>query len=152
MARLLICRTCGTAMKMRDYHGDVNNDWELKEMVDRHLGKAADPRPESHDSSLFLVDDDDLALMSNEQLNDALSNDLDVQIGEFRDDFKDQAMQCYQLHSRPKGTCRDWKDESRVLGRKAGVPPTERAYLCSYCPVSVHMETRVNLKKGLYLK
>lgn len=152
MARLLICRSCQVAMKLRDFHGDPSNDNELREMIDRHLGKAADPRPESHPSQLFGVADEDLELMTDAQLNEALKNKLDLEISEFRDDFKDQAMGCYNLHNRPSGGCIDWKDDSRVLGRKAGIPKHERAYLCDYCPVSTFVEFKTRQAAGLYGK
>jgi hypothetical protein len=152
MARILICRPCGVAMRMRDYHGDPYNDIELREMIDRHLGKAQDPRPESHGAQLFTVDDEDLELMDDAQLNDALKNKLDVEISEFRDDFKDQAMGCYNLHNRPKGGCIDWKEDSRVIGRKTGIPKSERAYICDYCPVASHMEFKMRQAAGLYGK
>lgn len=152
MARLLICRSCSVAMKLRDFHGDSSNDHELREMIDRHLGKAADPRPESHPAQLFIVDDEDLELMNDAQLNEALKNKLDVEISEFRDDFKEQAMGCYNLHNRPAGGCIDWKDDSRVLGRKTGIPKSERAYLCDYCPVSTYVEFKTRQAAGLYGK
>jgi hypothetical protein len=152
MARILICRTCQVAMKLRDYHGDAHDDIELREMIDRHLGKATDPRPESHPAQLFVVDDDDLSKMTDAQLNDALKNRIDLEIKEFRDDFKDQAMGCYNLHNRPTGGCIDWKDDSRVIGRKTGVPKDERAYLCDYCPVSAFVAFKQRQAAGLYGK
>jgi hypothetical protein len=135
---------------LRDYDGDPSNDWELKELVDRHLGAAVDPRPESHMSQLMRVDDEDLEKMDDETLSKALEDDLDLQISEFRDDFKEQAMTCYQLHSRPKGGCSDYCHESRVLGRKTGIAPENRSYLCYYCPVQVFVENKQNEASGLF--
>lgn len=152
MARLLICRSCGTVNRLRDYLGDPGNDWELKDTIDAHLGKATDPRPEEHPSQLMLVDDDDIDKMDEQTLKKAIENEMDVELKEMREDYKDQAMQCYQLHARPAGGCSDWCHESRVIGRKAGVPPTERAYLCYYCPVSVWVENRKNEKSGMFKK
>jgi hypothetical protein len=150
MARLLICRDCGVVQRLRDYDGDVHNDWDLKEAVDRHLGSAVDPRPESHMAQLMRVDDEDLEKMDDETLKKAMENDLDVQISEFRDDFKEQAMTCYTLHNRPKGGCGDYCDESRVLGRKAGIAPENRSYLCYYCPVQVWVENKQNEAGGMF--
>jgi hypothetical protein len=150
MARLLICRSCGIVNRLRDYDGDPGNDWELKELVDRHLGAAADPSPDSHMSQLFRVDDEDLEKMDDESFKKALEDDLDLQISEFREDFKDQAMTCYQLHNRPQSGCSDYCHESRVLGRKAGIAPQDRSYLCYYCPVQVWVENRVNEKSGMF--
>ncbi len=152
MARLLICRSCQVALKMRDYDGDPLYDVELIEMIERHLGKATDPRPESHPAQIFRVDDGDLDKMTDQQLNEALANDIDVQISEFRDDFKEQAMGCYSLHNRPQGGCIDWKDDNRVIGRKAGIPRDERAYICDYCPVSTFVEFKTRQAAGLYGK
>ena len=150
MARLLVCRTCGVVNRLRDYDGDVNMDWDLKEAVDRHLGAAADPRPESHSAQLFRVDDEDLDKMDDETLKRAMEDDLDMQISEFREDFKEQAMTCYQLHNRPQGGCIDYKDESRVLGRKIGVAPENRSYLCYYCPVQSWVENKQNESSGMF--
>lgn len=150
MARLLVCRTCGVVNRLRDFDGDPHSDWELKEMVDRHLGQAADSRPESHSAQLFRVDDADIEKMDDQTLKKALEDQLDAQISEFRDDFKDQAMSCYNLHARPKGGCSDYCHESRVVGRKVGIPPSERAYLCYYCPVQVWVENKHNEKSGMF--
>jgi hypothetical protein len=138
--------------RLRDYDGDPHNDWELKELVDRHLGAAPDPRPESHMSQLFRVDDEDLEKMDDATLKKALEDDLDMQISEFREDFKEQAMTCYQLHNRPTGGCADYCDESRVLGRKTGIDPANRAYLCYYCPVKVWVENKRNEAGGMFKK
>lgn len=148
--RLLICRACGTVNRLKDYQGDPEYDWELREIIERHLGKASDPRPESHPAQLMVVDEKALEKMDDATLKKSLEDNLDMEISEFRDDFKEQAMQCYALHNRPKGGCIDYCDESRVIGRKTGIAAENRAYLCHYCPVQVWVENKQNEASGLF--
>jgi len=145
-ARLLVCKSCGSVSRMRDYQGDPNGDWELIEIINRHLGNANDPRPESHDSQIYVVDEKALDAMDEGTIKKALEDDLDVQIGEYRDEFKEDAMKCWKQHRRPVGSCPDWKNEAKVIGRKVGIAPSERAYLCSYCVCSVWYDHQVSDK------
>lgn len=156
MARILVCKTCGTAQRLRDFNGSPNDaqyeDVELLDAIATHLGKAADPRPESHESQLMRVDDADLELLDDESLRNAISNELDIELSEIRDDYKEQAMQCYNLHMRPKGGCIDWCTESRAIGRTKGVSPKNKSYLCYFCPVNSWVEDQKNIKSGMFDK
>jgi len=148
--RLLICYSCGTVNRLRDFQGDPSNDWEMAEVIKRHLGEAANPDPDAHRSTIYVVDEKAIDAMDEATLKRAIEDRVDVQIREFRDDFKDSAMKCWMQHHRPTGGCPDWKDESKVIGRKVGIPPSQRAYQCDYCVVSVWMEKNRNERSGLF--
>jgi hypothetical protein len=149
-ARLLVCKSCGTVSRLRDYQGDPNSDWELIEVINRHLGAAIDPRPESHVPQLYVIDEKALDAMDDETVKKSLQDDMDVKISSYRDEFKDDAMKCWKQHKNPTGGCPDWKTEGKVIGRKVGIPPSERAYACDYCVVSVWMENKANEKSGMF--
>lgn len=152
MARLLVCRSCGTMNRMRDYDGDAHYDAELQEVIRMHLERASDPRPEAHPSSLFRVDDADAEILDVEsKLVEHMSKEQ-VFIKDTRDDLRTEALKCFNRHNRPQDGCIDWKDESKIVGRKIGVPKQHRKYLCEFCPVASYVMTEVRHKAGMYSK
>lgn len=150
MARLLICRNCGTMNRMRDYDGDPNLDMELREVIDRHIGQAQDKRPESHLAHLMRIDDDDVLRLDVESEVQKQMQEAGVFIRETRDDLKVEALKCFSRHNRPKGACPDWRDTSKIIGRKTGVAPEDRQYLCDFCPVKEFYVHKDRVAKGAY--
>ncbi len=73
-----------------------------------------------------------------------------IEIAEFRDELGDDAMKCFNQHHRPQYGCSDYCSDEKTLGRKEGVPPDKRQYLCFYCPVQSFVTTQVRWKKGWY--
>lgn len=141
MARLLVCRTCQTMNRMQDYDGAVEFDMELAEVIRIHKERSPLP-PESHMAQLFRVSDEEAAILDVEsKLVETLSKEQ-LFIKETRDDLKVEALRCFDKHNRPGGDCPDWKDESKVIGFKKGIPPDKRRYLCEYCPVAARMKFR----------
>jgi hypothetical protein len=67
-----------------------------------------------------------------------------------KDTYKEDAMRCYNLHRRPKGTdCIDYRDDNRKLTGKSW--PKDRAvYLCDFCPVSSQVTTAIRAAAGMY--
>ena len=150
MPRLLVCRSCGVLYKMLDYTGPAEYDMELLEVINRHLGQAEDRRPESHPSQIFRCDEDTATKLNMETaVKDELMKNH-VWVKDFRDELKVEALKCFNRHNRPKGGCQDWKDESKTIGRKIGVPKDKRQYLCQYCPVSTFYQTKHFLDIGAY--
>lgn len=127
--------------RMRDYDGPVEHDMELAEVIKIH--KERSPLdPDSHRAQLFRVSDEEASILDVEsQLVETLSKEQ-LFIKETRDDLKLEALKCFDRHHRPQGDCPDWKDESKVIGYKQGIPPEKRRYLCEYCPVATHMKFR----------
>lgn len=150
MARLLACNGCGVLYRLRDFQGPVENDMELREIVDRHMGQAQDKDPEHHRANLFYVDDEDAKLIDVESQLQKDLQDVRVFIRDTRDELKVDALKCYGRHNRPKGGCPDWKDTSKIIGRKSGVAREDLQYLCQFCPVNSHVEFKERQKRGMY--
>lgn len=152
MARLMACNPCGIMWRMRDYDGDPQYDMELREIIDRHLAMAVDPRPESHLATLFRVSDKEASLMDVESALQKELKDINVFIRETRDDMKLDAVKCFNAHNRPAGGCPDWENDSKVIGRKIGVPRSDWQYLCHFCPAAQHVVFKARQAKGMYDK
>lgn len=148
--RLLVCKTHGVMYKMRPYDGAVEYDMELKELCDRHNAQV--PDPENCKALIFRTDQETASKLDVET---ALRNELqeqDVYIRDFRDELKVDALKCYNRHDRPKQGCIDWCHESKTIGRKIGVPPDKRQYLCMYCPVGSWVAEQERKAMGMYDK
>lgn len=150
MPRLLACRSCGTMYKMRDFDGPVDYDMELQELVNRHLGQASDPNPDSHQSLIFRVDEETWAKLGDETQvqKELLKNEWEVR--ELRDDLKVEALRCFNRHNRPSSGCPDYEDDSKTIGRKIGIPKEQRQYLCHYCPAQEYVTHKLRIAKGMY--
>lgn len=151
MPRLLVCNSCGTMHKMRDYDGPAEYDMELIEMIRIHLERSPDPRPESHISNIYRCDQETYDKLDGETgiKKELMKNEVSVR--ELRDDLKVEALKCFQRHGSPKGSCIDWEDESKTIGLKIGVPKEKRQYLCHYCPVgSGYVATQQRIQMGMY--
>jgi len=148
--RLLVCKSCAVLYKLPPYDGPPEYDMALIDIIDRHLQRADDPRPESHISLIFRTDE---ATASKLDVETALKKELadnDLFIKEFRDDLKDDAMACFNRHQRPSNGCPDYGDSSKVIGRTHGVPPEKRQYLCMYCPAQEYVTHKLRIAKHMY--
>ena len=137
--------------KMRDYDGNADNDMELQEIIKMHLGRAQDPSPESHMSQIYRCDQATYDALDGETgiKKELMKNEIEVR--EVRDDLKVEALKCFQRHGAPQGSCIDWEDESKTIGRKVGVPKANRQYLCHYCPVgSGYVAHKERTQMGMY--
>ena len=151
MARLLVCRACGTMNRMLDYDGPAEYDMELIETIDRHMEHSSRAKhPDAHPSQLFRLSDEDAERLDVESEVCRALSDEQIFIKEIREEFKDEAMKCFNRHGRPDEGCIDWKDESKVIGRKKGVPAAYRKYLCECCPVNSYVEFKTRKAAGLY--
>jgi hypothetical protein len=66
-----------------------------------------------------------------------------------KDTYKEDAMRCYNLHRRPKGTdCIDWRDDGRRLTPAAW--KGREVYLCDFCPVASQVTTAIRHAAGMY--
>lgn len=148
--RLLACKSCGVMYKMRPYDGPPEYDMELLELIERHLGQAADPRPESHISLIFRTDAETASKLDSETAIKSEMAKLGIEMRELRDDLKVEALKCFNRHNRPTKGCPDYGDESKTIGRKIGVPKENRQYLCHYCPAQEHVTHQLRIRKGMY--
>lgn len=150
MPRLLVCKPCGVLYNMLDYDGPPEYDQELREVIDRHLGQASDPRTESHESQIFRCDNETSSKldMESEVKKELMKNEVEVR--EISNDLKEEALKCFSAHGRPTGACVEYCDDSKSIGRKTGVPKSKRMFLCLFCPVQEYYQHKIRGSKGLY--
>ena len=150
MPRLLVCKPCGVLYNMQDFDGPPEYDMELLDVIGRHLGQAANPAPDAHSSQIFRCDKETASKldMETEVKKELMKNEIEVR--EIRNDLKEDALSCFNKHNRPSGSCVDYCDESKSVGRKIGVPKKHRQYLCLYCPVQEFYQHKIRGAKGLY--
>lgn len=66
-----------------------------------------------------------------------------------KDTYQEDAMRCYNLHRRPKGTdCIDWRDDGRRLTPASW--KGREIYLCDFCPVASQVTTAIRHAAGMY--
>ncbi len=151
MQRLLLCKSCGILYKLPPYDdGPAEYDMALIDVIDRHLQQSDDPRPESHLSLIFRTDDETASKLDLETAIKKELADQDIFVRELRDDLKVDALKCFNRHNRPSNGCPDYGDESKIIGRKVGVPTDKRQYLCMYCPAQEHVTHQLRIRKGMY--
>lgn len=148
--RLLVCKTHGVMYKMRPYDGPAEYDQELIELCNRHNAQV--PDPDNCKALIFRTDPETAGKLDVETALRRQMEDHDVYIRDFRDELKVDALKCYNRHNRPTGGCPDWCAEDKTVGRKIGVPPDKRQYLCMYCPVGAHVAHVERKAMGLYDK
>jgi hypothetical protein len=136
--------------RMKDYDGPVEYDMELIELCQRHLHQAANPDPDAHKSIILRCDQDTWDKLGDETQIKAELAKNEWEVREMRDDLKVEAMKCFNRHDRPKLGCQDYEDSSKTIGRTQGVPPSNRQYLCHYCPVSSYVIHQVRKAKKMY--
>lgn len=155
MNRLLVCwrvvhgkKTDGIIYKMNPYDGPYEYDMELLDILERHKARHQDS--DSWRGLIFRTDKDTATKLDAET---AIKHELqshDIFIKDFRDELKVDAIKCFNKHNRPNRGCPDWCDESKIIGRKVGVPADKRQYLCMYCPAAEYPTYKERLKLGLY--
>ena len=155
--RLLVCwklvdgkKTDSTMYKMKPYSGPAEYDIELREIIERHNARV--PDPDNYRALIYRTDAETAKKLDSET---AVKSELaknDVYIKDTRDELKLDALKCFSRHNRPKDGCIDWCIESKTIGRKTGVAPEKRQYLCMYCPAAEHYAHRQRIELGLYDK
>jgi hypothetical protein len=146
--RLLVCKTHGVMWKMRPYDGPPEYDQELRELCDRHNAQV--PDPQNCSALIYRTDEETAKKLDTET---AVKGELaknDVFIRDTRDELKVDALKCFNRHNRPKQGCIDWCAEDKTVGRKIGVPPEKRQYLCMYCPAAEYYTHRQRVEMGMY--
>ena len=156
MARLLVCNTCKTVDKLNDYATENDpqalHDHELIDACDTHKMKY--PRAgDVHAAQLLNISDEELELIDEGALKQAVhDNKLEEFIRNERENYKEDAMGCYNLHNRPTygigyGVgCTDYRDKKKAIGRTTGIPKDEWSYVCDFCPYHSYVEHYSNRK------
>jgi hypothetical protein len=161
-----VCRECQTIDQLPLFDGPKEleaQDPLLDSVVRRHVQRHGDMRT---DAAALLVADDskpcncELHKSRGPTFWEGHRDDILKNLGErwtgfhpefyaTKDTFQEDAMRCYNIHRRPKGTdCIDYHDDSRRLtpanwkGREV--------YLCDFCPVSSTVTTAIRHAAGMY--
>jgi hypothetical protein len=146
--RILVCKTHGVMWKLRPYDGPPEYDQELIELCNRHNAQV--PDPDNCRASIFRTDPETASKLDMETVLKNELKEMDVYIRDFRDELKVDALKCFNKHDRPKGGCGDWCTEEKTIGRKIGVPPNKRQYLCMNCPVGSWVAEQERIQMGMY--
>ena len=143
MPRLLICNTHTTVDFMNDYDTERDMegrfDFDLKEAIDRHLGKYGSD-PGRHKSLIMRIAPEEWELIDQTKLQQAVHDDsLEAYIRGEREQLKNDALACYNLHNRPAYGyglgCPDYHSDNRRIGSKES-----NMYLCDFCPYQSYVE------------
>lgn len=159
MARLLICNTCKTVDTLPDYASEndpeAKHDHHLRDAIDLHMRKFGGP-VERHKANLFSISDEELELIDSSRLEQAVhDNRLEEFLKEERENYKNDALKCYELHNRPTygigygPGCSDYKADHRAIGRTKGIPKEEWNYMCDFCPYNSYVEHYHRKRAGI---
>lgn len=162
MARLLVCHTCKSVDKLPDFHPTddpevIKHDHYLIDAIDRHKNKYLNRvNPNEHFANIYTIADDELALIDEKRLEQAVHDGrLEEFLREEREQYKEDALGCYNLHNRPTVGgmgyglgCSDYRSKSKAIGRTTGIPEDEWTYLCDFCPYHSYVEWQRNKKRG----
>jgi len=162
MIRVLVCRNCKTIEEMPDYDGDPEYDTLLNILVAKHQ------KPTEHIGLLLKFP---VKYWAVPKIQEAIvaqikggSSGLDAFQTNFystKNQFAEDAMECFRDHLRPKGQCADYKSDKKLLKpdtdaerKEAGLAKSgktgPKVYLCDFCPVKSFNMTQHNQEKGLY--
>jgi hypothetical protein len=143
-------RTDSTMIRMHDYEGPADYDMELQEVIRKHKERNSHIDPDDFRGLMFSCDQETWDKLGDETQvrRELMKNEWDVR--EVRNDLKVDAVKCFERHNRPSQGCPDYEDDSKIIGRKIGVPPEHRQYLCHYCPAQEYVTHQLRLKKGMY--
>jgi hypothetical protein len=161
----LVCRECRTIEQLPLYDGPPQleaQDPLLDNLVRRHVQLHGDTGPES--AALLVASEDPCKCVKCKgryAFWQAHQDEVLKGLGErwtgfhpeyyaTKDTYKEDAMRCYNIHRRPKGTdCIDYRDDGRKLTGK-NWPKDKAVYLCDFCPVESQVTTAIRAAAGMY--
>lgn len=147
MPRLLVCLDCPSLTKLGDFDGPPEYDVELEAIVQQHQHLDI-PEERRKGGNLVKCDPATYAHLDVEtEIRKELAQNH-ILVNEARDQFKEDALACFNQHHRP-ALCGDYETEPKRIG-PADVPKAWRRYLCHHCPVHSNVITDVRLQKGYY--
>ena len=157
MPRMLVCYAHKTVDILPDY--DTANDMEgkydyaLQEKIKDHFAKYGDD-PARHPSKIMRIEEDEFELLDPRKLQQAaLDGSLEEYIKDQRENYKEDALKCYNLHDRPVvgfPGCRDYRSDSRAIGITKGIADEDKMYVCDFCPYQSYVDFHKRKAAGLY--
>lgn len=137
---------------MPDYAGPVEGDVVLDDLVNRH---PRFPNGEPHKALLMRVEEkywNDVSARKQILAELGLTHGLGDEWYADKCTYEEEALRCFNNHSRPKQGCIDWQDDNKRIGNptKIGWKAGPKVYLCNFCPVRSWVDTQKRHAKGLY--
>ncbi|WP_409238300.1 hypothetical protein [Streptomyces sp. PA5.6] len=147
--RLLLCKDCKSIEELPDHQGSPREDFLLENLVsrhtypdgDRHFGQLMAISKKHWDNAEYQAE---IVKKINEQMSGGGSEGLGAEFYTAKATFQDDAMSCWQKHSRTLD-CGDFRTTKVQLTpgtnaerKAAGLPKYRSAkdrYLCDFCPV-----------------
>ena len=166
MPRLLVCRECQTIEVLPLFDGPAQlepQDPLLAGLVRRHVEIHGDAKQDS--AALLRVDEKPCNCKRCRGFNSIWEGHQTEILGNLKerwtgfhpefyatkDTYAEDALRCYNLHRRPKGTdCIDWRDDRKRLTPEHW--EGQHVYLCDFCPVASTVTTAIRWKAGMYKK
>lgn len=151
--RLLQCLECLTLEKLPPYEGRMDEhgvyldpDPVLEHVIEQNHTER--PSGLTHVGRLFTVDEATWnKLDGTTQFEKELWKE-DAERAAFRDTLTEDAVMCFNKHSRPDQGCIDWKDKSKMLGNPSRHPGAPKRFLCDFCPVRAYVENKLHIRTG----
>lgn len=170
--RLLVCTNCKTVEVLDDYTGPQERADEFDVVLNIALEKHRDGVERiPHVGQIFRVPEaewakPDVQDQIRRQVIARLDPNAETGLGSeayaLRDNFREDAMACWERHARAPG-CSDYKSDAKQLvpdtagdRKEAGMAkfdrhnPSTKRYLCEYCPVHSLVQQAARKKAGLY--
>lgn len=166
--RLLYCLVCKSIEELPMHHGTPETDTLLQISVERHVFPSGEP----HKGKLFVIPVKMWGEPKNkkaiiEQLKGGGSEglaEIDPDYYNTKMTFHEDAMKCWEAHSRPGDKtvgCGDYQSESKRLlpntekeRRDLGLPSAAdsglKVYLCQFCPYQQRVVETNRFKQGMY--
>lgn len=161
--RLLYCSVCKSLEELPPFEGRPENDVLLQLSAERHETNGV-----RHTGHLFDVA---LKLWSSERVRKEIIkqikggskglDEIDPTYYDSKSTFAEDALKCFALHLRPKGSCPDWRSERKRLvpdtredRNDLGLAPVKadtgpKVFLCDFCPVKSFYIQKQHDAKGL---
>jgi hypothetical protein len=159
--------------ELPSYEGSPDSDVFLNELVEKHHSIDSTAHAGEDVARIINITDPNGKGVSPEfwdknrkeiikQLSGQFVNEGVAWATDSRNTWMEDAMVCYNRHRRPKDGCPDYRDDSKRIGRptKEGQAVLKDQYklgrrdpcICDFCPVKSGVQTKINLKAGMYDK
>lgn len=150
MPRILVCNTHKTVDILPDYDTERDmegkNDHALIDAIEAHKNRTTHDM-DKHKAVLMRITPEEFELIDPEKMKQAILDDsLESYIKDERENRKQDALSCYELHDRPTYGigygigCPDYRDDSRAIGVTKGIADKDKMYICDFCPYQSYVE------------
>lgn len=143
--RLVVCRDCKSIEELPPYTGPVQRDILLEDTLSRHMTEWS-----THEVALIKVPE---SYWKNDKVRERLIQQIskggskgieeldaaaEMDYYAAKDNYREDALRCFNRHQRPKEGCIDWHNPDKRIGNPTseGWKTGPRVYACDFCPVA----------------